>query len=61
MDKSLSGVGVLGCLATLGMPLLSRFGFVARPVWLFWPLRWHPRYAFALHCVATVRLPLRWH
>ncbi|WP_143036627.1 hypothetical protein [Paraburkholderia steynii] len=48
MDKSLSGVGVLGCLATLGMPLLSRFGFVARPVWLFWLLRWHPRYAFVL-------------
>jgi hypothetical protein len=33
MDKSLSGVGVLGCLATLCMPLLSLFGFVARPGW----------------------------
>jgi hypothetical protein len=22
--------------------------FAARAVWLFWPLRWHPRYAFVL-------------
>jgi hypothetical protein len=55
MDKSLSGVGVLGCLATLGR------GFVfslASAVWLRGVAGlvclfccWHPRFVFVRHAL----------
>ncbi|WP_207633617.1 hypothetical protein, partial [Paraburkholderia hospita] len=42
--------------------------FAARAVWLFWPLRWHPRFAFVLQALpvgvfglcAGIRVLLAW-
>jgi hypothetical protein len=50
------GGGCCACgLGFFVVARVARFAFVARAVWLLWPLRWHPRYGVCSSCFAPVR------